>query len=341
MTVPTQPVEHTGLGKVSRAERVGLINPIAGEIDTRNDAEQLADKLDAALKQFGYEIHPKAQETPSLTMAEYLSLRQKIGESGMLQPILVHKDTLVDGRHRLMAAYDLQMPPNVKQLHDAADLEEVIYNSEARRHQTKSQMAAFTVLFYEDKVRELTAAGVESRRAGVPQGGDRHEVSPVTFVQQTAAVGNNMAKQAVALLNAGRIDLLVDVRDSKISSMEKAYQQYLDENKDDEDQQDAGFINLNARLSKVGAAIQTLNTEIDKLKSLTYAAEENSDLDDLIEAVEKFSGLYAGNAYEIGKSLVPAGYEGSDREARAAWMKEHADLSPAEWSAAYKEAFNG
>jgi hypothetical protein len=190
MTVPTEAVVHADLGRVSRAERLDLHSPIAEQIDGRNDAEQLADKLEAALKQYGYEIHPKATETPSLKMDEYLSLRQKIKDSGMLQPILVHKDTLVDGRHRLMAAFDLQMPPNVKQLHDAADLEEVIYNSEARRHQTKSQMAAFTVLFYEDKVRELTAAGM-SGGLNVPVRSPHSEPeSPVTFVQQTAAVGN-------------------------------------------------------------------------------------------------------------------------------------------------------
>jgi hypothetical protein len=148
-----------------------------------------------------------------------------------------------------------------------------------------------------------------------------------------------MAKYAVALLNAGRVDLLLDVRDGKISSMEKAYQQHLDESKGGEGKKDVGLIALNERLSKVGAAVQTLSEQVEKLKSLTYAVENNEDLNDLVEAAEKFSSLYAGSAYEISKALVPTGYEGSDKERRMEWMQDHAHLSPSEWKAAYKEVF--
>ncbi len=341
MSIPTGTIVHTDEGRVSKAERLGLGSPIAEVTDGRSESEQLADKLDAALKHFGYTIHPKAQETPSLTMDEYLALRGLIQANGQLQPLLMYKDTLVDGRHRLIACYDLGIDPRTRQLPDVADLESVIYDAEARRHQTKSQMTAFTVLFYEDKVRELTVAGNAAKSAN---GQGRTEtmtviVSAPTFVGQTAGVGIDMATKSVALLNAGRVDLLLDVRNGVISSMEKAYQQHLDEQKGAEDQRDAGLVALNTRLAKVGAAIQTLSNEVDKLSSLTYAVEENVDLDELIEAVTKFGSLYAGNPNVISKTLVPAGYEGSERERRAAWMQEHAHLSASEWAAAYEEAF--
>ncbi len=340
MSIPTGTIVHTDEGRVSKAERLGLGSPIAEVTDGRSESEQLADKLDAALKHFGYTIHPKAQETPSLTMDEYLALRGLIQANGQLQPLLMYKGTLVDGRHRLIACYDLGIDPRTRQLPDVADLESVIYDAEARRHQTKSQMTAFTVLFYEDKVRGLTAAGIahgQSNVTGVSS--DETPVSPRTFVSQTAGVSVQLANYAVALLNAGRVDLLIDVRDGAISSMEKAYQQHLDEQKGAEDQRDAGLVALNTRLAKVGAAIQTLSNEVDKLSSLTYAVEENVDLDELIEAVTKFGSLYAGNPNVISKTLVPAGYEGSERERRAAWMQEHAHLSASEWAAAYEEAF--
>ena len=337
MSISTTPVVHTDDGKVSKAERLGLVSPIAEVTDGRSESEKLADKLGAALKYFGYDIHPKANETPSLKVEEYLALRGLIQANGQLQPVLLFKGTLVDGRHRLMACYDLGIDPRTRQLPDGADLEAVIYDAEARRHQTKSQMTAFTVLYYEDKVRELTAAGEAKQRHQEPI--TATVMSPGTFVSQTAGISMGMANQAVALLNAGRVDLLIDVRDGTISSIEKAYQKHLEEQKGAEGKKDAGFIALNERLGKVGAAIQTLSNEVEKLQSLTYAVEGNGDLEDLITADAKFRSLNAGNAHEISKTLVPAGYEGSDREQRAAWMKEHAHLSAADWKAAYEEAF--
>jgi hypothetical protein len=339
MTVPTEKVTHADEGRVSKAERLGLASPIAGEIDTRNDAEQLADKLDAALDALGLTLHSAAGETPQLTMEEYLALRGRIKANGQRTPIVITKSgQLVDGRHRLMACHDLGLDPVTVMVTDE-EAREAAFDSELRRHQTKSQMAAFTVLFYEDKVRELTKAADAGRGFGALDSVAESNGSPVTFVANTAAVGTQFARYAVALLNAGRIDLLTDVRDGKISSMEKAYQQHLDEQKGGENKKDVGLIALNERLGKVGAAIQKLKTEVEELKSLTYAVESNEALEELITAAAKFSSLYAGNAHEISSTLVPAGYEGSDRERRVEWMREHAHLSPADWAEAYKEVF--
>ena len=334
----TKPVVHADDGKVSKAERLGLGSPITEVTDGRNESEQLADKLDAALDAIGLTLHSAAGETPQLTMEEYFALRGRIKANGQRTPIVITKSAqLVDGRHRLMACHDLGLDPVTVVVTDE-EAREVAFDSELRRHQSRSQMAAFTVLFYEEKVRELTAAGMSSR-ASKSECGDHTEISPVTFVQQTAGIGNQMAKYAVALLNAGRVGLLTDVRDGTISSMEKAYQQHLDEQKGAEGKKDVGLIALNERLGKVGATIQKLKTEVEELKSLTYAVEINEDLEELITAAAKFSSLYAGNAHEISSTLVPAGYEGSDRERRVEWMREHAHLSPADWVEAYKEVF--
>ena len=279
MTVPTEKVTHADGGQVSKAERLGLVSPIAEEIDTRTEAEHLADKLEAALKHFGYEIHPKAQETPSLTMAEYIALRQLIFANGQLNPILMQKDVLVDGRHRLMACYDNGINPNVRQLHDAADLEAVIYDAEARRHQSKSQMAAFTVLFYEDRVRELTKAGMSrSVTAAVT------EVTPGTFVSQTAGVSIGMANQAVSLLNAGRIDLLVDVRNGKISSMEKAYAEHLQAGAEDTPER---YEQLVTALTKAKNALAQAERQADEIEGLVAFVHNSDELKELASDIRK------------------------------------------------------
>lgn len=302
MSIPTTPVVHTDDGKVSKGERLGLVSPIAEVTDGRTEAEHLADKLDAALKHYGYEIHPKAQETPSLTMEEYLALRGLIKANGLLQPLLMQKDTLIDGRHRLMACYDLGMPTKSRQLHDAADIEAVIYDSEARRHQTKSQMTAFTVLYYEDKVRELTEAG-QKKKAAANREIAAAAISGPLFIQQTAGVSNGMANQAVALLNAGRVDLLIDVRDGAISSMEKAYQQHLDEQKGAEDKPEQ-YALLVDNLTRIGNAIKTAGANVAEIRDRLAFIDDDGSIEAFCVLVEKVTATMDQRHAEIIDTLT-------------------------------------
>ena len=267
-------------------------SPLSGDIDTRNDAEQLADKFEAALAHFGLTVHPKATETPQLAMDEFMSLRSKIEVDGLLNAVIVtDEQELLDGRHRLMACYDLGITPDYRVVL-GEQAEAAIYNSEARRHQTKSQMAAFTVLFYEDKVQELTKAGM-SREVK-----DGDHLSPITFVSQTAAVGMDMAKQAVALLNAGRIDLLVDVRDGKISSMEKAYQQHLDERAGAEIKPEH-FEQLVTHLTKGGNAIDALARHAAEIEGRLAFVDDDGSLAEWCRQAQKLAEMLADDHKDI------------------------------------------
>ena len=278
MTVPTEKVTHADGGHVSKAERLGLVSPIAGEIDTRNDAEQLADKLEAALKAWGLRLHEAAGETPQLTLEEYIALRERIKKNGQRTPILVTEDgLLVDGRHRLMAIFDIGSEP-VTQIVDAEEAREVAFDSELRRHQSKSQMAAFTVLFYEDKVRELTEAGL-SREVKVVE-----QLSPITFVASTSGVSQETAKKAVALLNAGRIDLLVDVRNGAISSMEKAYAEHLQAGAEDTP---ARYEQLVTALTKAKNALAQAERQAEEIEGLVAFVHNSDELKELAADIRK------------------------------------------------------
>ena len=278
MTVPTEKVTHADGGHVSKAERLGLVSPIAGEIDTRNDAEQLADKLQAALKAWGLRLHEAASETPQLTLEEYIALRERIKKNGQRTPILVTEDgLLVDGRHRLMAIFDIGSEP-VTQIVDAEEAREVAFDSELRRHQSKSQMAAFTVLFYEDKVRELTEAGL-SREVKVVE-----QLSPITFVASTSGVSQETAKKAVALLNAGRIDLLVDVRNGAISSMEKAYAEHLQAGAEDTP---ARYEQLVTALTKAKNALAQAERQAEEIEGLVAFVQNSDELKTLALDIRK------------------------------------------------------
>ena len=273
-------------------------SPLSGDIDTRNDAEQLADRFEAALAHFGLTVHPKATETPQFTVEEFISLRSKIKSSGLLNAVIVtDEQELLDGRHRLMACYDLGITPDYRVVL-GEQAEAVIYNSEARRHQTKSQMAAFTVLFYEDKVRELTAAADKGRGFAALKVVTTPNVSPVTFVQQTAAVGNQTAKHAVHLLNAGRIDLLVDVRDGKISSMEKAYQQHLDEREGAEIKPEH-FEQLVTHLTKGGNAIDALARHAAEIEGRLAFVDDDGSLAEWCRQAQKLAEMLADDHKDI------------------------------------------
>jgi hypothetical protein len=299
MNIPTTPVVHVDDGKMSKAERHRLGSPIAEVTDGRSEAEQLDDKLTAALKHYGYEIHPKAQETPSLTMEEYLALRGLIEKNGLLQPLLMYKDMLVDGRHRLMACYDLGMPTKSRQLHDAADLEAVIYDAEARRHQTKSQMVAFTVLYYEDRVRELTEAAAERQKKGTPSDPEGQEVvSPSTFIADTSGSGIRLANRATALLNAGRVDLLIDVRDSVLPSIEAAYQQHLDEQKGSEDKPEQ-YEMLVDNLTKIGNALKAASTNVAEIRDRLAWIDDDGSIEAFCLLVEKVTTALENDHAEI------------------------------------------
>jgi uncharacterized protein YdbL (DUF1318 family) len=283
MTVPTEKVTHADEGRVSKAERLGLASPIAGEIDTRNDAEQLADKLDAALDALGLTLHSAAGETPQLTMEEYLALRGRIKANGQRTPIVITKSAqLVDGRHRLMACHDLGLDPVTVMVTDE-EAREAAFDSELRRHQTKSQMAAFTTLFFEDRVRELTAAGMSSR-ASKSEYNDCTEISPVTFVTQTAGVAIGTAKQAVALLNAGRIDLLVDVRDGRIGSMQKAYDEHLQAGAEEMPER---YEQLVTALNKAKNALAQAERQAEEIEGLLAFVQNSDELKELAADIRK------------------------------------------------------
>ena len=177
-----------------------------------------------------------------------------------------------------MAIFDIGSEP-VTQIVDAEEAREVAFDSELRRHQSKSQMAAFTVLFYEDKIRELTAAGMSRSVTATVT-----EVTPGTFVSQTAGVSIGMANQAVSLLNAGRIDLLVDVRNGKISSLEKAYAEHLQAGAEETPER---YEQLVTALTKAKNALAQAERQAEEIEGLVAFVQNSDELKELASDIRK------------------------------------------------------
>ena len=90
-------------------------------------------------------LHKLADEHPKMTEVEFERLKESISEIGQLEPILVYRGKIVDGRHRYWAFESLGLDEiQVKEIPQNTPLDtvkEMVFGSEVRRHQTATQKA--------------------------------------------------------------------------------------------------------------------------------------------------------------------------------------------------------
>ena len=94
-------------------------------------------------------IHPEANMTPLMTEEQYNSLKNDIERNGQLDPIILYRGKVIDGRHRLKVAQELgkdniktvSMPNNST----LAEIRSVVKSKETHRHQTPTQLAIYAM----------------------------------------------------------------------------------------------------------------------------------------------------------------------------------------------------
>ena len=69
-----------------------------------------------------YPIHPLAAVQPPLRKARYQALVASVKQYGLLRPIVIWREQIVDGVHRLQACLEVGVEPEYKFLDDDADL---------------------------------------------------------------------------------------------------------------------------------------------------------------------------------------------------------------------------
>jgi ParB-like chromosome segregation protein Spo0J len=96
-----------------------------------------------------YRVHPAATAFPSMPKPEFDELKADIAAHGIKMPILVNKkkDTILDGRNRIMAAHalkleDSEIPIEVFNGSDDDAVHEIISRNIMRRNLTDDQRAA-------------------------------------------------------------------------------------------------------------------------------------------------------------------------------------------------------
>lgn len=91
-------------------------------------------------------LHPIAELFPEMSNEEYQSLVKDIEQHGVLQPILIHNDQIVDGRHRFQACQDLGIPcPTMEWNEQGSLLTKAVSLNLKRRHLSASQIAVVSL----------------------------------------------------------------------------------------------------------------------------------------------------------------------------------------------------
>jgi hypothetical protein len=162
---------------------------------------------------------------------EFRDLVGSIEEDGLIDPIVLHGDVLVDGRNRLAACKEAGVEPRFvqwKSLNPKSSLEEWIYSRNInRRHLTPDQIVS---IYTQYNAAIIKKANEESKRKGGESGrqsqktagheimssrSDKHLRSTVGQIAKASGVSYHKAAQALKLRNAveqGRIDKEVEIK---------------------------------------------------------------------------------------------------------------------------------
>lgn len=151
-------------------------------------------------------LSPLTALFPAMAAEQYAALKESIARHGLLEPLLVHRGEVIDGRHRWQACQELGLEPRVQVVPEDADpLACVLARNAARRDLSPSQRA-------------LIAARLSLRS---PRGRPvaQADAAPLTVDQAAAqlGVGARSVKRARSLLQGARPDLVAAVEAGRLS----------------------------------------------------------------------------------------------------------------------------
>jgi ParB-like chromosome segregation protein Spo0J len=96
-----------------------------------------------------YTQHPLSSAFPAMTAQEYQDLRDSVEVNGVLNPITIFEDMVLDGWHRYKAANESNMDCPEVELEDWIDPKDfVLAQNKNRRHITSAQLAMATTAVY-------------------------------------------------------------------------------------------------------------------------------------------------------------------------------------------------
>lgn len=109
-----------------------------------------------------YQIHELALYIPEMSPDEYIELKEDIRKNGLLTPLTLYQDKILDGRHRYKACQELGIEATFDYYNGDAPAAFVLSKNIFRRHLTAGQKAAIAtdmLPFYEEEAKKRMSLG--------------------------------------------------------------------------------------------------------------------------------------------------------------------------------------
>lgn len=158
-------------------------------------------------------VHPFADEFPYLSDDETLELAQDIEAHGLLHPVVLYQNEILDGRNRLRALAKTNLTAVPVEEYDGDDpIGYIVSLNLARRHLTTGQRAMLAVAalpYYEAEAEVRMKAGVQSVQSDPSLNSGKG--ASAELAAEKFGVGRDAVNKAKSLsLNAG--DLAAEVK---------------------------------------------------------------------------------------------------------------------------------
>lgn len=165
--------------------------------------------------------HPAAELFPMMGSAEFAALVEDVRKNGVVEPIVLHEGSVLDGRNRAEAAEAVGItdPPTVQWAGKGSPVEWVISKNLHRRHLNETQRALIGAAakgMFEAEAKERMTAGAPAKvRANLPEGVDAGRAR-----EKAAALVNvspRSVEHASKVLERGSEALVGAVRDGTVA----------------------------------------------------------------------------------------------------------------------------
>ena len=228
------------------------------------------------VKRKRFEIHPLAHLLPQIPTDELAKLREDIEEHGVLMPLLMFEEKVLDGRHRYYLAATLGRPVRLEEFEGTEEEARVRIGSLnlRRRHLSAAQQAQLAIDLYLSDAEKVAAAAMK-------EGGDRGRAAQSGYRKPAVGQRGKTAAQIVSEKTGGAVrpraveamktvqqapKTLARVRSGEVSMIAKA---------EKEAREELGP----AAPPKVDAWKSTINTELGRALSRLRVVQDDLELE--------------------------------------------------------------
>jgi ParB-like chromosome segregation protein Spo0J len=152
--------------------------------------------------------HPAAQEFPQLEPKQFEELKVDIEKRGLLHPVVMRRNVILDGRHRLLACEELGITPRFVEYKGNDEVGFIIANNILRRHLTDDQRVALLAKLRGPMLSKEAEARMKSGHPALKSAEGCGEAA--TRLAKDAHVGRDKARDALAVVRL-KSDLINDV----------------------------------------------------------------------------------------------------------------------------------